>query len=167
MNMLLQDKKDYQMIEDAGGQVFILETVGGMPYVSLEKLAQRWDLAKNTVQKYVREIEDIIARTTEMKHLIGRYPEESVIGAQKGKRVNEFVFADYYNHRRMLRDPLKARFVREFSVSRYAGLMGYFNRPVREWDDSLPVPEKKKKKEEKAEEVLFKAFKKMLKAASE
>ena len=146
--MYAQNSKDLRSLESDGGKVYIMETRGGNPFMTTGEIAERWGIAPGTVRHYASEIEEIAGRTCDLKHLNGRYPSDSVIAIGKARRINEFVFADYYAHRAELRDPVRYKYVDEFSLAKWAALMGFYNRPIREWDDAdaeLPKPRRKRK----------------------
>lgn len=151
--MWAQSKKDFENLEKQGLKTMVLETYGGMPFLSVAQLSQRWDLPPSAVRRYAGEIEDIIAGVS-YPHLKSRYPVGSVIGERKNRRINEFVFADWLGFRHLLKDKLKAKLVEPFSISRYAMLMQFYNRPLREWTDEdaanfFPEKLKKQKKDKR------------------
>ena len=111
--------------------VYVIETVGMQPYLSYEALAQRWNLGQKTIVEKVRQMEEWNAKER-------RYPKEVVLRDGNIVRVNEFAFADWIKFKRDLMSA-RRKYVKPFSSSFWAEVMGYRQRPIREAVDGKEI----------------------------
>lgn len=99
-----------------------IETRGNAVYISMNDLAERYGLCKDTIRDRKKGIEAEIAS--------GRYPDISIIEDGNKVFINELVFLDYLKNRKSLNNRTLRKHVKPFRPADWVEMLGFFNRPV-------------------------------------
>lgn len=99
-------------------KVFVIERHGNADYCSLDKIAEDFQISKQTARSRVNEIRHEIVKR--------RYPKLAIIDDENIVRVNRLVFIDYMTNRQMLKSETQRKYVDKYDPAEISKNLGYY-----------------------------------------